>query len=58
MKHGREKFSCKDFGGSGICENGKRKARCKDCGGSGDRKIFFFLEKLNNDNIRDFRKTN
>ena len=33
-EHGRQKFRCKDCGGSGICEHGRVKYQCKDCGGS------------------------
>lgn len=34
--HGKHKFSCKDCGGSAICEHGLQKQYCKDgCGGSG-----------------------
>ena len=33
-EHGKEKYHCKECGGSGICEHGKRKSDCKECGGS------------------------
>jgi len=33
-KHQRERSTCKDCGGSGICEHQRRRSRCKDCGGS------------------------
>ena len=32
-EHGRQRFICKDCGGSGICEHGRRRTQCKDCGG-------------------------
>ena len=31
--HGKEKSTCKECGGIGICEHQKRRSRCKDCGG-------------------------
>ena len=34
-EHGREKFRCKECGGSAICEHGRQKRSCKECGGSG-----------------------
>ena len=33
-EHGRQKFRCKDCGGSGICEHHRQKRNCKECGGS------------------------
>ena len=30
--HGRQKYLCKDCGGTGICEHGRQKAWCRDCG--------------------------
>ena len=33
--HGREKYRCKECGGSGICVHGREKQQCKECGGSG-----------------------
>ena len=32
--HGREKYRCKECGGSAICEHGRQKSQCKECGGS------------------------
>ena len=32
--HGKQKYFCKECGGSAICEHGKQKAGCKECGGS------------------------
>jgi hypothetical protein len=34
-EHGREKYYCKECGGSGICEHGRQKHKCKDCDGQG-----------------------
>ena len=34
-EHGKQRYRCKDCGGSGICEHGRRRRLCKDCGGSG-----------------------
>lgn len=33
--HNKNKYYCKDCGGSQLCEHDRRKDRCKDCGGSG-----------------------
>ena len=33
-EHGRERYYCKDCGGSGICKHGRQRSICKDCGGS------------------------
>jgi hypothetical protein len=33
--HGRQRYRCKECGGSGLCEHGRRRSRCKECGGSG-----------------------
>ena len=33
-EHGRQKYQCKECGGSGICEHGRQKNQCKECGGS------------------------
>lgn len=30
--HGRQKYFCKDCGGTGICEHGRQRAWCRDCG--------------------------
>lgn len=32
-EHNKQKYGCKDCGGSAICEHNKRRARCKDCRG-------------------------
>lgn len=32
--HGRQKYYCRDCGGSGICEHDRRKELCKHCGGT------------------------
>jgi len=32
--HGKDKYQCKDCGGSQICEHNKQKPQCKECGGS------------------------
>ena len=32
-QHGRQKYKCKECGGSGICQHGRQKSRCKECGG-------------------------
>ena len=29
--HGRNRYACKECGGSGICEHGRQRRRCKDC---------------------------
>jgi len=34
-EHGKEKYYCKECGGSCLCEHDKRKYSCKECGGSG-----------------------
>lgn len=34
-EHGRQKYRCRDCGGSGICEHGRQKVICRDCKGSG-----------------------
>ena len=33
--HGRQRNTCKECGGSGICEHGRRRSVCKECGGGG-----------------------
>ena len=33
--HGRQRYFCKECGGSGICEHGRVRSQCKECGGSG-----------------------
>ena len=33
--HGRQRYDCKERGGSGICEHGRRRYDCKECGGNG-----------------------
>ena len=33
-EHGKQKYQCKECGGSQICEHGKIKSTCKECGGS------------------------
>ena len=30
-KHGRQRYFCKQCGGSQICEHGRRHSRCKEC---------------------------
>ena len=32
-EHGREKYRCKQCGGSQICEHGRHKSQCKECDG-------------------------
>ena len=32
--HNRERYRCKDCGGSSICPHNRVKSQCKDCGGS------------------------
>ena len=32
--HGKNKYKCKECGGSGICAHGSEKNTCKECGGS------------------------
>ena len=34
-EHGRNKYHCKECGGSSICQHGRIKTTCKECGGSG-----------------------
>ena len=34
-EHGRERYRCKDCGGSSFCEHGRQRSRCKDYGGGG-----------------------
>jgi hypothetical protein len=34
-EHGKNKYFCKECGGSQICIHSKNKARCKECSGSG-----------------------
>ena len=34
-EHGRQRYKCKECGGSSICEHGRRRYSCKECGGSG-----------------------
>ena len=33
--HGRQRYRCKECGGSGICEHGRRRSQCRECKGSG-----------------------
>ena len=33
-EHDKQKYQCKECGGSQICDHGKQKAQCKECGGS------------------------
>ena len=33
--HGRDRYYCKECGGSGICEHGRIRYSCKECGGAG-----------------------
>lgn len=33
-EHGRNKYTCKECGGSAICKHNREKYQCKDCGGS------------------------
>jgi hypothetical protein len=33
-EHGKNKYICKECGGSQICQHGKQKSKCKECGGS------------------------
>ena len=33
-EHGRDKYRCKECGGSGFCPHGRQKRQCKECGGS------------------------
>ena len=32
--HGRQRYKCKECGGSQICEHGRERSHCKECGGS------------------------
>ena len=32
--HGRQKYRCRECGGTSICEHGKDRSQCKKCGGS------------------------
>ena len=34
-EHGRQKYDCKECGGSGICKHNCRKYNCIECGGNG-----------------------
>lgn len=34
-EHGKQKYQCRDCGGSAFCDHGRRKTYCRDCGGSG-----------------------
>ena len=29
--HGRQRYYCKECGGSGICEHGRVRSKCKEC---------------------------
>ena len=31
--HGRQRYRCKECGGSSICEHGRIRSQCKECGG-------------------------
>ena len=31
--HGRQRYQCKECGGSRICEHGRQRPKCKECGG-------------------------
>ena len=31
--HGRQRYQCKECGGSSICEHGRMRSQCKECGG-------------------------
>ena len=33
--HGRQRYYCKECGGSGFCEHGRVRFTCKECGGAG-----------------------
>ena len=33
--HQKNKYTCKECRGSGLCDHGRVKSQCKDCGGSG-----------------------
>ena len=33
-KHGRERYTCKECGGGGICVHQRMREYCKECGGS------------------------
>ncbi len=33
-RHGRQKSTCKDCGGTSICEHGRLKSQSKECGGT------------------------
>ena len=33
--HGRQRYRCKECGGSQICEHGRQRYNCKECGGKG-----------------------
>ena len=32
--HGRDRYMCKECGGSQICEHGRQRYRCKECRGA------------------------
>jgi len=32
-EHGRQKYRCRDCGGSSLCVHGRHKSHCRDCGG-------------------------
>ena len=34
-KHGHQRSTCKECGGSSMCEHGRLRYRCKECGGKG-----------------------
>ena len=33
-EHGRNRYACKECGGSRFCEHGRHRSHCKECGGS------------------------
>ena len=33
-EHGRNRYACKECGGSRFCEHGRQRSRCKECGGA------------------------
>ena len=32
-EHGRNRYACKECGGSRFCEHGRHRSHCKECGG-------------------------
>ena len=34
-EHGRNRYACKECGGSRFCEHGRQRRQCKECGGRG-----------------------